>query len=265
MFNDHEDDFDEPTDFEIWFDDNISYFRKGDGFPTPTVEIEHYYLSVYKPVMADLPPVVRKIMYRHYPEIEQEVRPVLTEEINSRLYRTGQSLLLNLYQLLDHLKNGDKLREVYRDFPAWEIYRKDIMVIHRSMFDSIEGLTLRQKHALYELMLKTFTDAYHPKDQRRYEFIEAIQPILLRYVPALETFGHDEWVIMYNFYAIEHTEFRLNFEYFQTFIHYGFEEKDFFRPYAEYHKMLTDKLKEEFEQSDNEQNENKDGDYRPDK
>lgn len=260
MFDDDDDELDTPTEFEDWFDDNYYHFDQGNGNAEPAPELERYYLSVYKPVMAAMPALVRQVMYRHYPEIETEMRPALVNEIERRILLIGQSLLIQVYILLDHLKKGHDIKTVYRDFQAWEEYLKSVMVIRRSMFDRIEGLTPQQKNALYQLMLDTFKESYNFKDQRRYEFIETIQPLLFSYIPALESFGYNEWVVMYNFYAIEHTEFRLNFEYFQTFIHYGFEEKDFFRPYAEYRQLLTEKVREELEQQIRENEKNQEGD-----
>lgn len=211
MFDD-EDTFDEPTEFELWYKDNYMFLRNGDEYPEGTPEVEFFYHSMYKPAMTMMAPLVRKLMYQHFPKLDREMNESEMKLINQEIDDIGRILLVSIFTLLEQRRNGDDLRELYPDFKSLEAYRKKVKVIHRSMFDKVEGLSEKQKQALYTLLLDTLPEAYNYKDQRRYELIEALQPVLFTYFPAMESFGHEEWVVMFHLYSMAYTRFRINFE-----------------------------------------------------
>ncbi|HJV77644.1 MAG TPA: hypothetical protein VJ602_04615 [Paludibacter sp.] len=248
MFNDNDDDLGF-SEFEIWYDDNFGYFKRGaENFFEPDLDVEFFYTSIYTPFMAELPHAIRKLITKHYPIIDTECRPAVLEAIERKIKISGHSFLLQLYDLMQDKKEGINLREKYPDFEKWEQRNRESEVINRSVFESIEGLTAKQKDELYELAKREFPESYNYKDQRRYEFIELFQPVVFRHYPAIQELDSDGWVVYNYLLTIEHTEFRLRFEYFDEFIEYGFPEEDLYIPYSEFHSKLMQKFDERREE-----------------
>lgn len=242
MYNEDDDDL-ERSEFDIWYDDNYSYFKRGtETFVEPGLEVELFYKAVYGSIMKELPRVARKLLIQHYPIIDTEFRPAILEAIEQKLEMTGHIFLLNLYDLMLDKKQNLNLREKYSDFETWEKRKKESEVINRSIFNSIAGLTSKQKDDLYELAKREFKSSYNFKDQRLYEFIEILQPLVFKYYPAIQDLDADGWVMYYKLLTLEHVEFRIRFEYFDEFIEYDFPEEDLYIPYSEFHKKLQQKF-----------------------
>ena len=244
MFEDDDDDL-ERSEFEWWYDENNWYFRRGSTeFVEPTLDDELFYTNVYLPVMSELAPAVHKLIRYQYPVFETEHRPAVWEAIERIVKRTGRRFLLELYNLMRDQKEKVNLREKYSDFERWEERKKDVNYFSRTIFDTIEGLTEKQKSELYELIKDKFQDSFDRNDQRLYEFIDMIQPILFHYYPQVQDLDSDGWIIYFHHLSIEHTDYRLDFEHYVVFIDYGFEESDLYIPYAEFDKKFNEKFNE---------------------
>lgn len=85
-----------------------------------------------------------------------------------------------------------------------------------------------------------------------YEFIEMIQPIVFRYYNAVQELDADGWIVYFHILLIEHTDYRLDFEHYVTFIEYDFEEADLNIPYAEFHKKFQEKFDERWKKEQEE-------------
>ena len=253
MFDDDEDDDLERSEFDWWYDDNNMYFRRGaDAFVEPDLEVELFYSNVYCKIMSELAPAVRKLIRYQYPVFETEYRPMVWEAFERVVERTGHRFLLELYNLIQDQKEGVNLREKYPDFEKWEERKKELSYFSRSIFNSVEGLTEKQKSALYELVKDKFHESYNYKEQRLYEFIEMIQPIVFRYYNAVQELDADGWIVYFHILLIEHTDYRLDFEHYVTFIEYDFEESDLYIPYAEFHKKFQERFDERWKKEQEE-------------
>jgi len=245
MFEDDDEDDFERSEFDWWYDDNNWYFRRGaTEFVEPSLEDELFYTSVYMPVMSELAPAVHKLIRYQYPVFETEHRPAVWEAIERVVQRTGHRFLLELYNLIRDQNEGVDLRTKYPDFEKWEQRKKDTSYFSRTIFDSIAGLTEKQRSELYELIKDKFQDSYNWKDQRLYEFIDMIQPILFHYYPQVQELDADGWIVYFYLLRIEHTDYWLDFEHYVVFIDYGFEESDLYIPYAEFKQKFEEKYDE---------------------
>jgi hypothetical protein len=253
MFEDDDDDDFERSEFDWWYDDNNWYFRRGaDSFVEPGIDEELFYSGVYCKVMSELAPTVRKLIVYQYPAFAREHRPAVWEAIERVVARTGHKFMLELYNLLKDQKEGVNLREKYPDFEKWETRKKEASYFSRNIFDRVEGLTEKQKSELYELTKEKFQDSYNWKEQRQYEFIDMVQPIVFKYYPEVQELDADGWIIYYYLLVIEYTDYRLDFEHYVTFIEYDFEESDLYIPYAEFHKKFEERFKERWEREQEE-------------
>jgi hypothetical protein len=249
MFDDDEDSEFERSEFDIWYDDNNWCFRRGAvSFVEPDLEVELFYSNVYCKIMTELAPAVRKLIVYQYPVFETEFRPAVLEAIESVVERTGHRLMLELYNLIQDQKEGINLREKYPNFEKWEERKKESEYFSRTIFDTIEGLTEKQKSDLYELVKVTFKNSFNWKDQRRYEFMEMVQSIVFRHYKAVQELDADGWIVYFYFLMIEHTDYRLDFEHYVTFIEYEFDEADLEMPYDEYRKKLQQKINDKWNQ-----------------
>ncbi len=252
MFDDDDDDL-ERSEFDCWYDDNNMYFRRGaDAFVEPDLDIELFYSNVYCKVMSELAPAVRKFIRYQYPVFETEYRPAVLDAIERIVLGTGHRFMLELYNLIQDQKEAVNLRGKYPDFEEWEKRKKELRYFSRSIFNAIEGLTEKQKTDLYELAKDKFQESYNYKEQRLYEFIEMIQPILFQYYPVVQELNADGWIVYFHLLLIEHTDYRLDFEHYVTFINYDFEESDLNIPYAEFRKKFQEKFDERWKKEQEE-------------
>ena len=217
--DDEEEMSEEEADFLNWYDCYSTYFKFEDKAPyVPPIEVEMYYYNVYQPVMKELCPIVRKLVNMHYPLIGNEKRPEILQRIDNNAPNIGITFLLGLYGLLLYFRNGANLHEVYSNFDIMLARRQDSNYIRKDIFNGIEGLTLKQKEQLYRLILEKFTNEYNYKDQRFYEFVDVVHPVIFKYCPQIQDFSDDAWVIYSYLLRLEHVEFRLVFEFYHSFI-----------------------------------------------
>ena len=121
MFEEEEDEDNyKMSELEKWYDNNFAYFNRASKTePGLDLDITLFYNSTYCPVMKELAPAVRKLMYKQYPLLETEFRPMVLEHINRIVSKAGHRLLLMLNILVQDQKEGVNLREKYPDFESW--------------------------------------------------------------------------------------------------------------------------------------------------
>ena len=248
MFEDDEDDDFERSEFDIWYDDNFRYFRRGaEKFFEPSLEIELFYTGVYCPVMQELSRAMQKLILKHYPIIDTEQRPAVLEAIKWRVEITGHDFLLSLYELVQDQYEGVNLREKYPDFEKWAIaypsYRKP-RYMDVSFFDKFTWLTEEQKQEMIENDRKEADENFKYEEKPRFEFFDMLQSIIFKYFKAVQELDTDGWVIYNVMIFSEYTDYKLRFEYIDEFIDYEFEEEDLKIPYAEFIKKFQQKYSE---------------------
>ncbi len=248
MFNDFNKVNNKKSKFDIWYNDNFSYFARGiSEFVEPTIEIKLFYKDVYCPTMHELASAIKKLLIKHYPVIDTEHRFSVLNAIQNEIKITGHNFLLRLYDLMIDHTESINLRDKYPELERWEIHKKSSKFINRSVFDSIKSLTYSQKNELYELAKKEFSESYNLKDQLRYEFIEVIQPPVFKYYPVIQQLDMDGWVVYFYLLSMEHLDYRLRFEHIAEFIEYKFPEEDLYIGDIEFQAKFQKKFMEKFD------------------
>lgn len=255
MFEDEEDEDDyKMSELEEWYDNNFAYFNRASKTELGVnMDITFFYNGVYRPVMKELAPAVRRLMYKQYPLLETEFRPTVVEHIDWIVSKAGHRLLLMLYILVQDQKEGINLREKYPDFESWiDFYaRPPEPPVPDYNFPEIDPLL----NATTVEELKEMADrewesdiAYFNKEERlKKEYYDLVQPLVLEYYPAVQDLDYDGWII----YAVEireeYEDYKLRCEHVDSFIEYEMDEEDINLPYKEFHEKFSIKYHEKWE------------------
>ncbi len=250
MFEDDDDDL-ERSEFEIWYDDNRNYFLRGaTGIVEPSVEIEAFYIGVYCPAMHDLMSAIRQLLVKQYPIITTESRPAVLQAIERRIEITGHTFLLYLFDLVQDQKEGINLPEKYPDFEKWRVAYRTLHKPYKfdeSFFDQFPWLTDEQKNEFMEESRKEEEERFNWKDKRKYDFINMLQRIVLKYYKEIMDFEADQWIVYSSLITNEYVEYRIRFEHYVTFIEYEFPEEDLYISYSEFSKKFHQRFNERWE------------------
>lgn len=233
---------DKTIDFETWYIKYRSLLPKEFVDYTKEHSYEIFFMfQLYRKVMAEIHPSLRKLMNKQYPVFKTENRPLVTEYINNISATTGHELLFKLIRLVQGQKNGVNVREKYPKFDRWvDFYGrpqkpKTIDEATRSwdswMSDE-EWIIFRDSEN------KALLEYFNWKEKRKFEFIDLIQTILFKYYKELEDLNPDEWII----YAVD---IRDEYEYYLTscedvelFIDCGFPD--------DYIKLTNEQFRENY-------------------
>lgn len=262
MFEYNDDEDFERSDIEAWYDDNFGYFRRDSKTELGiTMDINFFYSVVYQPTMHELAPLIRKLMFRQYPLIRTEDRPMVLDHINWIVSHTGHRLLMNLYILVQDQKEGVNLREKYPDFESWvDFYARPPKppVPDYSFFEKfpalVNHLSEQDKKAIAEEECEESTKRFNETEQLRKEYYDIVQPIVFRYYPALQDLDYEGWVI----YAVQiredYEDYKYRCEHVETFIEYDFAEEDINLEYKDFQEKFKKKYNERWEKEHPTQN-----------
>ena len=186
-------------DFDAWYKKNHEFFPKN---VEDTIE-EHYDMllflyRVYKKGMRHLPPAIHKLLLKHYPSFRTDKRPALKEHLAELSSSTCSSILLRLHRLVEDQKKGKNVRQDNPDFEKWrEFYTKPAKP------DTIDESTRPEYTWLSDAEWEVFRDSENASmleyfnwvEKRKFEFIDLIQSVVLKYYKEIEDLNPDEWVL----------------------------------------------------------------------
>lgn len=223
-------DQDGDMDFQAW------YHLNKDNFPPELDEVlensydSFYFLfNVYRTVMNKLAPVLRILMARQYPGFKNEKRPKVAGFIETIATTTGYSLLFRLKNLVEDQKKGISIRDKYPNLEAW----KDFYVrpqhpptVDKGKRSHFWWLNDYQWGKYVETENKKLLDFFQWSEKRKFEFIDVIQTIVLKYFKELEELNPDEWIIYAVHMHEEYEYYQVSCENVELFIDCGFPEDD---------------------------------------
>ena len=223
-------DKDDELNFEAWYHLNKSHFpAEFNVFIEESYDTFYFLFNVYRKVMQRMAPALRKLMATQYPVFKTEKRPMVLEFIDSIATTTGYSLLFRLYNLVQGQKKGINVREKYPKFESWiEFYARPQ---HPNTFDQNKRhqyiwFNDEEWEAYVETENNKMLEFFNWQEKRKFEFIDLVQTIILKYFKELEELNADEWII----YAVD---MRKEYEYFmnscenvELFIDCGFREEE---------------------------------------
>jgi hypothetical protein len=256
MFEEEEDEDNyKMSELEKWYDNNFAYFNRASK-PEPGLDLDItlFYNNTYCPVMKELAPAVRKLMYKQYPLLETKFRPMVMDHINWMVSKAGHRLLLMLNILVQDQKEGVNLREKYPDFESWiDFYARppEPPVPDYHSLDNnpllFNALTAEQIKEIADEEWESNIKHFNKVEELKKEYYDLIQPLVLKYYPALQDLDYDGWII----YAVEireeYEDYKLRCEHVDSFIEYGMDEEDIHLTYKEFYKKFSLKFHEKWE------------------
>jgi len=203
-----------------------------------TFEIGHFMYHVYLCVMRELTPSLKKLMWQQYPVFNTEKRPKVLAHLDFIAATIGHHLLINLYHLVEGQKAGVIIREKYPRFDSWvEFYARPQhpRIIDESNRSELYSWMSDEEWEVYRdkengLMLEFF----NWKEKRKFDFVDLVQGLLLKYYKELEKLNHDEWIIYAVFIRDEYETYLINCEDTELFIDCGWPEELVGQTYEEF-------------------------------
>lgn len=208
-----------------------------DVFPPEAIEsfetnkdILYIITSVYPKINRAITPALRRLMYKQYPVLRTEMRPLVVEFIEDTLYITGTVLfLMKMYRLVHGHNTGVNIRDLYPDLDSWvDFYCRPAKppvlkdVRPETYFWITDEEWKIEAAEEYESMLEFF----NWEQTRQAEFINLVQKIYFKYYPELLNLSADEWVIFAVDIREEYESFKLYCSHVEEFIDCGFPEED---------------------------------------
>ena len=194
------------------------------------LNVLQFLFDIYYKTMRKLTPVLKELMFKQYPVIKAEKRPIVAEYIDKFINSVGSKLLFKLNALLNGQKEGVTIRERYPKFDDWakfygspqkpkQLKENDRNApIHQNKSDN----EWKQYKAAENIRILEF---HNWKEKRKSEFIGILQAILFENYKELEELNADELII----YAVdiydEYEYYLLLCERIEMFIDCGFPKE----------------------------------------
>jgi len=179
---------------------------------------------------------------------------MVMDHINWMVSKAGHRLLLMLNILVQDQKEGVNLREKYPDFETWiDFYARppEPPVPDYHSLDKnpllFNALTAEQIKEIADEEWESNIKHFNKVEELKKEYYDLVQPLVLKYYPALQDLDYDGWII----YAVEireeYEDYKLRCEHVDSFIEYGMDEEDIHLTYKEFYKKFSIKFHEKWE------------------
>ncbi|SDC37332.1 hypothetical protein [Williamwhitmania taraxaci] len=206
MFND-DDDFDDDDDdeddndlFESDLDRWISNFehelpKEFVSHPDAhQIELDIFYQN-YNSLITPLTKAIERLLPRHYPLFEDELRPKVIERINKIAKDTASTTLIGLFRLVYDQRSGVKIREKYTDFETlkeWYARSPQPQFIGNEYRSAAPKLTDQEWAERVIEVNESIQEEFDEENEPRVEFIDALQSVLLPNYREIENLNSDE-------------------------------------------------------------------------
>jgi len=216
--------------FDKWISLNRNFF-------TPEIlesikknsDLFHLISGVYPEINKEVTPSMRSLMYRQYPILKTEIRPLIMKFIDSILNVTGTVIfLMKMYSLVYQHKSGANVRDFYPDLDKWaEFYcnppkpstvNENDPPTHWQLSDTEWKTTAKTENT-------RLSGFFQREQNRKSDFINLLQQIYSRHYPELLNLSSDESVIFTAAMNHEYDFFKSHCEYIEEFIKSGFPEE----------------------------------------
>jgi hypothetical protein len=240
MFEDDDDDDQDyfEDEFYDWRNTYEFYFPKELAYGSDSI-LYDFYKTKYTSILTELVPEIRELLYLHYPETETELRPLIVDIIEIRLKDICIRTLIDLFVLFYYEQNGFDLKEKYPELDEWATHFAKPIVPYKNMDETFEklNLTREQKRGIIAEMYKDefFIDR---KIRHRGEFIHAIQKVIFRHYPLLDTLSSNGWIVFSKVMYHQFFEYKFHFDILGNFIAFKLPEEDIHLNYGELQKKF---------------------------
>lgn len=217
-------------DYDAWYNSSKAYFpEKFKKQMEDSYDLMHFMYSVYRKVMRQLAPALRKLMRQQYPVFKTEKRPLVVEYIESISTTIGYSLLFNLYHLVQGQKAGVNIREKYQKLDSWvDFYARPQHphTIDETTRPEYTWMSDEEWEVYRDSENKAMLEFFNWKEKRKFEFIDLVQKLIFKYYKELEELNPDEWIMYAVHMGDEYETYLSQCEDVELFIDCGFPEEE---------------------------------------
>jgi hypothetical protein len=242
--------------------EELEYIRKTDvmnlyhlnksSFPSEIVDtIEKNYntfdftFNVIIPFFCDAPDKVRELMMKQFPAFRKENRPTLVKDIQSIINAAGVDLVIALCALMQAKMEGKTARDLYKPFDEWiekNTYPED-------RWEEVDDRD-RMSYGAWDCTKKEWEkikkeeNAFRQKEmewlkQRRFEFIDLLQGVLLEHFKGFELLDSDDLQVYSLLLRREYEDYNDYCLMIEDFIDWGLPEEDYKSDYSERSKKMV--------------------------
>jgi hypothetical protein len=200
----------------------------------------------YQLLMKHLILAIRQVMLEQYPLIAAEKRPLVLEKIEEIIQLIAEEVIFEMFNLEIGQSIGVNVREKYPELDEWvDFYCRPAKphFIDDSLRERMPWLTDEQWDKIKEESIQETLDAFNWKTKRIFDFINAVQCVLIEYYPQLLNLNSDEWVIYAVTLREAHTDYLMPCEDMESFIEAGFPQEYIKLPYKEFREKIDEYLK----------------------
>jgi len=228
-------------------------------------DVLHVMFDVYPKIKRHITPALRKLLYKQYPNLRTETRPMVVEFIEGILFITATvKYLMQMYHLVHGHNTGRNVREEYTELDDWvDFYCRPAkpQVVDESKRYKFWWITNKEWKAEIEEENRELLKNFNREERRKAEFVNLVQKIYFKYYPELLDLNNDEWILYAVLIREEYELFKELAEDVELFIDCEFPEEDiklsdedYWKKYSTWPQELKDKgskLREERFENEN--------------
>jgi len=183
-------------------------------------------------------PALQHLMYKQYPALRNETRPLVVRRLENMLCVACTELFLTKICKLLYTHNiGKNVRDI---FPRLDEWAKVYACPPKLYFvdEHIPPPHWKLSNAQWQVAAKTqnaeMLEFFQWEQSRKSEFVNLLQDICFWHYPKLLDLNSDEWVVFAKIIAEEYNRFKSECEYVEGFIDYNFPEEYINLPFDKY-------------------------------
>lgn len=218
------------NDWDRWYEMNKHRIPDNlKGEIEKNIDTLQFLFSIYYKAMEQFTPVFREIMWKQFPIIKAEKRPMVVDFIEQFIKSVGSTMLFKLSALVNDQRKGVNMREKYPKFDSWvEFYgrpqkAKEVMDKDRPSFHKMNNEEWKIFKEKENTALKQH---FEWAEKRKFEFLDALQTVLFTTYEAINELNADELIIYAVIIRDEYDYFLTVCQHIELFIDCDFPEEE---------------------------------------
>lgn len=193
-------------------------------------DILHLITYVQPKIKRYIVPALRKLMYRQYPVLRAENRPLVVEFIEDILFITATEIfLMKMYRLVHGHNTGVNVRDLYPELDSWvDFYCRPAKpdTVNPIRPQEYFWITDAEWEAQAKEEDEKLLEFFNWEESRQSDFINSVQKIYFKYYSELLDLSSDEWIVFAVDIREEYESFKMYCGHVEEFIDCGFPEED---------------------------------------
>lgn len=212
------------SEFRLFYELNKDKFPEDfRGTVEEFAEWATFYYEVYEPCAERMIPQLKRLLLKQYPDLKGAMHPSQVKYIGEIVETTPFSLVFGMKRLLKEQRDLKDARDKYPKIDEWrEFYGKPEEP--GTVSDESRNMFLWSKDEDWEKYKAEQNEEmriFHEWQQKRLkEYYDIVQPLLFEYMPELENFEGDFWVLYAVTLRDEYESWKDNCEHLENSIEY---------------------------------------------